>query len=146
MLADRLGGLFSIIFGGIAVAEAIRLYPMRMADFAGDHTLPGFVGVVLIVLGIILLFKGQAFQVVFPNRNIVFRMVVAIVLLFLYWFLLPYLGYLISTFLISMGLFKVIGGYRILKAAIYSLVATVVLYVIFIWWLNMPFPTGIFDL
>jgi putative tricarboxylic transport membrane protein len=142
-----MGGLISIIFGAVAISEGVRLYPARITAFAGDHTLPLFVGSSLVVLGLyLLIIKGQTFKVQYPDRKLVRGMLLAMGLLVAYWFSIPYLGYLISTFLISIGLFKVIGSYSYLKSIIFSAVLTAALYVLFIFCLAMPFPTGIFDI
>jgi putative tricarboxylic transport membrane protein len=148
MASDRIGGIISIIFGSIAVSEAVRLYPARMDTFVGDHTLPGLVGGLLIVLGLLLVFfiKGESFQVEYPDRKTIISLVLTFGFLFGYWFFIPYLGYVISTFLVSVGLFKVMGSFSFLKSALNSAILTVVFYVIFIYWLAMPFATGYFDI
>ena len=65
-------------------------------------------------------------------------------LLFFYAILLPTVGYLLSTFLISAVLFRVIGTYRIHISLVNALLITAALYVLFILLLGMSFPTGIF--
>ncbi len=114
MLSDRVGGIISIIFGSIAMSEAIRLFPARMDTFVGDHTMPGIVGGALILLGLLLVFfvKGESFKVEFPDRVIMKSMLLALGLLFAYWFAIQYLGYVISTLLVSIGLFKVLGFFQ----------------------------------
>lgn len=148
MLADRIGGIISVIFGGIAMSEAIRLYPARMDTFVGDHTMPGIVGGALILLGLLMVFfiKGESFKVEFPDRVIMRSMLLALGLLFAYWFAIQYLGYVISTLLVAIGLFKVLGFFSLVKSALYATVLTTIFYLIFIFWLNMPFPTGIFNI
>lgn len=147
MLADRIGGFISIIFGGIAISEAIRLYPLRMSPFVGDHTMPGIIGGGMILLGLILIFvvKGENFKVEYPNRKIMGGMLLTFALLLAYWFFLQFLGYMISTLLVSTGLFKVMGSYSFLKSVIFAVCLTTALYLLFIFWLSVPFPTGIFN-
>lgn len=148
MLADRIGGIISIIFGSISMSEAIRLYPARMDTFVGDHTMPGIVGGALILLGLIMVFfiKGESFKVEFPERVIMKSMFIALGLLFAYWFAIPYLGYVISTLLVSIGLFKVLGFFSLVKSTIYATILSVIFYLLFIFWLGMPFPMGIFNI
>ncbi|ALS22066.1 MULTISPECIES: tripartite tricarboxylate transporter TctB family protein [Paenibacillus] len=148
MLSDRVGGIISIIFGSIAMSEAIRLFPARMDTFVGDHTMPGIVGGALILLGLLLVFfvKGESFKVEFPDRVIMKSMLLALGLLFAYWFAIQYLGYVISTLLVSIGLFKVLGFFSLAKSAIYATILTTIFYFLFIFWLGMPFPTGIFNI
>jgi putative tricarboxylic transport membrane protein len=148
MLADRIGGIISILFGSIAISEAIRLYPARMGPFVGDYMFPAIVGSLLILLGLLTVFviKGESFKVEFPSRKTMAVLLTTIGLLFVYWFLIQLLGYVVSTFLISIALFKVIGSISIVKSFIYGAVLTAVFYLIFIYWLVMPFPSGIFNL
>lgn len=142
--ADRIGGIVCIVFGALAVSESIRLYPTRMDSLVGDHTMPGIVGVIMILLGLLLVFtiKGKQVKVQFPDRKMMLNMLFTLILMFFYWFLLPYLGYVIITLLVSIGLFKVIGSYNLLKSSIFAVILTVCLYLLFIFWLKMPFPTG----
>jgi putative tricarboxylic transport membrane protein len=144
MLANRIGGIISIIFGGLAISESIRLYPARMGPFVGDHTLPGLVGGAMVLLGLIVMLfvKGESFKVVYPSRKLMVGMLLTLGLLFAYWFLIQFLGYVISTLLVSIGLFKVMGSYSFLKSSIFAALLTACLYLIFIYWLMMPFPTG----
>jgi putative tricarboxylic transport membrane protein len=146
MLSDRIGGIISIILGSIAISEAIRLFPARMSPFVGDHTLPGVVGGLMILLGLILVFfnNGESFKAEYPSRRIIVCLVLTFGLLFLYLFLLQYAGYIISTLLVSIGLFKVIGSFSFLKSIIYAVILTIIFYLIFIYWLAMQFPDGIF--
>ncbi|WP_248930759.1 tripartite tricarboxylate transporter TctB family protein [Paenibacillus hamazuiensis] len=147
MRADRVGGIISLIFGAVSLAEAVRLYPAKISMFVGDHTLPGVIGVSLIILGIVMAVgKGTKFEVVFPERNTIVKMLLVFGLLFAYWFSLQYLGYNISTFIASACLFRMMGSYNYTKCTVYSACLTAALYLIFIYWLEMPFPTGIFDI
>ncbi len=146
MLSDRIGGLISIVFGGISVSEAIRLYPERVSTFVGDYLLPGVVGAGLILLGLLMLFaKGERFKVEFPESKIMRGMLLVVGIMFVYWILLQFLGYTLSTFVVSIALFRVIGSYNLLRSAIYSTIQVAVIYLIFVYWLRMPFPEGILN-
>ncbi|KQU25873.1 MULTISPECIES: tripartite tricarboxylate transporter TctB family protein [Peribacillus] len=147
MLADRIGGIICIIVGGIALSEAVRLYPMRTGPLIGDHTMPGVIGGLMILFGLLIfIVKGEIFKTEYPNSKTMRRMLLTLCLLFIYWFLLGILGYTITTLLVSTGLFKVIGNYSIIKSLIFGILLTLVLYLLFIFWLGMPFPTGIFNI
>jgi len=145
MLADRIGGLITIIFGGVAVSEAFRLYPTRESFYVGDHLMPGIIGAAMILFGLIMLIrKGVSFKVQFPDKALMRKMLLVMGTLFLYWILINYLGYIFSTFMITCLLFRLIGSYPYVKAAIFSAGVTVVIYFIFIYWLDMLFPKGYF--
>ncbi|MDQ0219509.1 tripartite tricarboxylate transporter TctB family protein [Peribacillus cavernae] len=147
MLADRIAGIICMIVGGIAISEAMRLYPMRTGPLIGDHTMPGIVGGLMVLLGLLIfIVKGEVFKAEYPNRKTMRGMLLTLGLLFVYWFLLGILGYTIITLLVSIGLFIVIGNYSIIKSIMYGILVTTVLYLLFIFWLGMPFPTGIFNI
>ncbi|GAX90120.1 tripartite tricarboxylate transporter TctB family protein [Effusibacillus lacus] len=148
MQSDRIGGIISIIFGVIAISESIRLYPKRMGPLVGDYTMPGIVGVVMILLGLLVIFvvKGEKFKVEFPDRKLMKGLLLTFGLLFAYWVLTQFLGYEISTLLVAMGLFKVMGSYSVLKSMVYGVVLTAGLYFLFILWLGVPLPNGMFGI
>lgn len=146
MLSDRIGGVITMLFGAIAMSESVRLYPASESFYTGDHLMPGVIGAAMILFGFILLIKkGESFKVQYPDRITLFRMLLVAGILFAYWGLISYLGYTISTFIISIALFKVIGSYSYTKAMIYSAVQTAVIYFIFVYWLRLPFPAGYFN-
>lgn len=146
MLSDRIGGIISIILGAISISEAVRLYPERMTTYIGDHTLPAFVGAAFVLLGTIILFvKGQSFKVEFP-RGKGLRVILGIMgALFVYWLIIDYLGYMVSTFLVSIFLFKLVGSYNWVKSTVYSAIQVAAIYLVFVYWLEMPFPVNIFN-
>jgi putative tricarboxylic transport membrane protein len=147
MLSNRIGGLFAIILGIVSIIEGIRLYPSRMSPMVGDHTLPILFGAILVILGLLIIFvKSEFFTVKFPPKDVRKVIYYSIALMFLYCFLIHYLGYTITTFLISAWLFRVFGSYKWIKCFFMSAVSTIALYLIFILWLNMPFPAGIFGI
>ncbi len=147
MLADRIGGIISIFFGLISIFEAIRLYPTRITFVVGDHILPGFIGLLMVIMGLaIAISPGKKFRVGFPDKKVIKEMVSIFLLLIIYWFALEFLGYLICTLLLLVGLFKIIGQYDYIRSVIYSLISTAVVYLVFIYFLTMPFPRGIFNI
>jgi putative tricarboxylic transport membrane protein len=143
--ADRIGGLITVIVGVVSLIEAIRLFPGRITFFVGDHTLPSLLGVAMLLLGLLLIVKrGGAFRVELPTGRLLRNMLITMGILFLYWLLIPILGYVISTILALVGLFKVIGSYSLIKSVVYGLVSITPLYLLFIYWLRISFPDGIF--
>lgn len=146
MLSDRIGGVITMFFGALAVSESVRLYPARESTYVGDHLMPGVIGAAMLLFGFILLVKkGERFKVQFPDRSTMRRMLGVALTLFAYWGLISYLGYTLSTFIISIALFKIIGSYPYAKAALYSAVQTAIIYFIFVYWLRLPFPAGYFN-
>jgi putative tricarboxylic transport membrane protein len=147
-ILDRFGGLISIIVGILVIFESIRLYPLRTSTMVGDHALPGLLGLLLIMLGICFsfLWRPKTMKVEYPSRNDRVVMMLSLILMLAYCFMIPFLGYVISTFLVSIGLFRIYAHFKWYITVMTSMISTTALYLIFILWLKMPFPTGIFTI
>ncbi len=145
--ADRIGGVSGIILGTVALIEAYRLYPFRSSPMVGDHTMPALFGAVLVVLGTLLLFqRGDQEEAPFPEKPQFTLILFSVVLMFVYRYLIPLLGYALSTFLVSSVLFKLLGPYRWPVSLVLSVVLTAAIYLIFVVWLKTPFPAGLLTL
>lgn len=145
MLFDRLASIFFILLGLLSIYEAYRLYPMRMQSqsLVGDDTLPLLLGIILIGLGVLLYFlKFPKFEVEMPPKSIFKIMISVILLLFVYCILIYIIGYILSTFIVSFALFKVMGTYKWYINLLSSSILTIFNYVVFIKWLTIPFPVG----
>ncbi|KIL37465.1 hypothetical protein SD71_02150 [Cohnella kolymensis] len=144
-LADRVGAILTFLLGVAALVEAARLFPDRSALFVGDHTFAGLIGIALLVLGGLLLFQPvPAIRVDFPTGKVLMNIGFVILIMFLYWLLIPILGYVLSTLLALAGLFKVMGSYSLIRSSLYGALTIAALYLLFIYWLRTPFPDGIF--
>ncbi len=144
LLADRIAGGFFLVIGGMAIYEAIRLYPMHIGrSIVGDETFIGFLGVALLILGGRFLFvlkpQGDE-QAEFPTGQLRKKMLFVMGLVFAYWGLLQVIGYPASTFIIGLGLFRTIGDYGWLRCTVFSALLIIVFYGIFVMWLKTPFP------
>ncbi|MGI1659180.1 MAG: tripartite tricarboxylate transporter TctB family protein [Desulfitobacterium sp.] len=144
LLADRIAGTFLMIIGGLAVFEAIRLYPMHdKGSIIGDETFIGFLGLALIILGLLFVFMlkpKEEEKAEFPSGELRKKILSVMGLLFTYWALLQVIGYPASTFLVGMGLFRTVGDYGWLRSFVYALILIVIFYGIFVLWLKTPFP------
>ncbi|TWG32136.1 tripartite tricarboxylate transporter TctB family protein [Geobacillus sp. C56-T2] len=111
----------------------------------GDHTMPAVVGFLMIILGILLLFaKSEIFHVEFPEKKTLLSIIGTLGLLFAYWVLFQFIGYVVSTFVISVLLFRMIGSYKLFPQALFFGAAlTAFLYVAFVYLLSIPFPKGL---
>jgi hypothetical protein len=153
-LPDLIGALLCIALGFIVSLEAYRLESYASSAYVGDHTLPFILGIVFAVLGVALLFqsfrtkKGEANAASEePSPTAVSgektRLVLCFISLFLYAWLLDWLGYVLATFLASFVLFRLIGFYRWLTSLFFSILLTGCLYGVFVYWLQITFPSGI---
>jgi putative tricarboxylic transport membrane protein len=142
--AERVAGIIFAIIGTLAIIESLRLRPMRVRGVVGDDTLPFIMGILLLSLGISKIFiKTHTRKVVFPKGKVAGRIIGIICILFAYWACISYLGYFISTFLCSIALFKEFSNYRWYTILIASALLTFSMYLIFVYFLNMPFPIGV---
>ena len=143
--AERVAGAIFILIGIFSIVESFRLRPMRVRGVVGDDTLPLIIGVILSSLGIIKTFvaKPPPTKVVFPKGKVAGRIIGSMGILFAYWACLSYLGYLISTSLCSIVLFKLFSNYHWHTILIASTLMTFSMYLIFSYFLKMPFPIGV---
>lgn len=142
--ADQVGGVVAILVGITAIREAVRLYPYRLGTVVGDHLLFAVLGGLLIVFGVLLIFIRQpgGGEVDWPERQTLRALVLTLGSLLAYRLLLPVLGYPVSTFLISVLLYRWFGSYRILICLAAGALTTAVLYVVFLLWLGLSLPGG----
>src|SRR5690242_14691297 len=141
--ADRIGGGVAMLLGGVAVYESYRIYPLRISTFVGDYVMPLVLGVLLFVTGFILVLRSKAsHDISFPTGKERRALLATLILMFVYCCLIPVLGYTLSTFLVLIGLFRVIGTYRWHITLLCAVLTTASLYLFFILGLDMSFPTG----
>jgi putative tricarboxylic transport membrane protein len=147
-IADRIAGAIFVVMGIVCLVEGWRMFPMRTRGIVGDEAFPIVLGVVMVGLGgILALFpKPQKQPVFWPKGKQALVMAESVVILVLYWFLMKYLGFPVGTFLAAAGLFYTMGSYRWHQCLLSSLVLTLVFYGMFVFWLKMPFPTGVFGI
>lgn len=145
------GALVTLLGGAAAVAEAVRLEPLRTSDYGGDHVIIGLMGGILLMLGLLLLLQQRRRRNAPPagaepvEREDVQMLVLTLGVLIAYGLLLPWLGYVASTLLSATLLFRVLGRDRWWRAALLAVLVTGCLYAIFVLGLQMVFPPGLLD-
>jgi putative tricarboxylic transport membrane protein len=146
LVADRVAGGLFMLLGVVSLAEAWRLRPLRMGEVVGDDTFPTLLGLGFLLLGALLVFviKPQEMKVSWPKGKTAVQMLEAAVAMVVYWLVLPYLGYAISTLLAGAALFYSVGRYRWYMCLLGGGLVALTLHYIFVGWLRMPFPVGVF--
>ncbi|MFY0546033.1 tripartite tricarboxylate transporter TctB family protein [Brevibacillus sp. H7] len=140
---DQIGGLLSGLLGGIVWLEALRIKQDASSGIIGDHTLPALLGSVLILFGILLFFLPERCESAAPAMDLSGNMAGCVVTMFAYVFLIPIVGYVVSTFCAAIALFRLIGSYSWSRSISYSAVLTAVLYLVFLFGLQITFPRGV---
>jgi len=145
----RFTGGILILLGALALLEAQRLAALREELVAGavvgDDTFPRIIGAALLLMGLYAIFVARwpVWQVEFPARAERRRLFMSAGTLFAYLFVTPFLGYTVSTLLVSTALYRAMGGYRWPVAVLIGGVTTGVLFLIFRVWLVVSLPTGL---
>ena len=147
---DQSSSLFWLV-----VAIGIVLLSMRYGVGTLHEPGPGFItffaGAILIVLSLALFFSNFRDR---ADRSSLWslwagletgKILYVILLLVAYIFLLKPVGFLISTFLLLVLLFRVKGSYRLKTVLLMSLLVTAGSYLVFEIWLKAQLPKGIFE-
>ena len=71
------------------------------------------------------------------------KVVLVLILLFIYALLLPILGYLIATFGLMTLLFGIVGKTKLWIRAVAGIITVLATYIIFYVWLEVQLPKGI---
>lgn len=146
---DRVGGVIWMVLG---IALGIGSIKLGLGTFhnPGPGFMPFLTGSLLGLLGLILtLTKTQEGSEKKRGEEISIRKfwekgVYALIASFIYNFLLEPLGFVIATLLLIFSLLKIMGTRRWFSPALISFLAVVLSYFIFIVWLRISFPRGLF--
>jgi putative tricarboxylic transport membrane protein len=148
----RVVGAVLVLLGVVALIEARRLSALREEMVAGavvgDDTFPWIVGGSLVLLGFYALFVARwpSTPVSFPVGLERRQLLTSLGAMAGYYVITPYLGYTLSTLVVSTGLYRGMGGYRWPVALLIGGLTTGALYLMFRVWLLEPLPTGWFGI
>ena len=148
---DLFSGLFLIL---LSVGTCVMAYRLRLGDMytPGPGLIPFGVAVLLglMSLGLILkslfqILKGSQEKKAFKGIDWK-RVILVLGALFGYGFAFNSLGFRICTFLLMVLLLGVVGRQRWWLTFVISFLTVVCTYLIFVVWLDCPFPTGPFGI
>jgi putative tricarboxylic transport membrane protein len=110
----------------------------------GDDTFPWTIGASLVLLGLYVLFVASwsPAGVTAPMGVARRQLATTVGILTVYYVITPYLGYMLSTLVVSTGLYRAMGSYRWPVALAIGSATTAALYLMFRVWLHEPLPTG----
>ncbi|MDY4033205.1 MAG: tripartite tricarboxylate transporter TctB family protein [Pyramidobacter sp.] len=145
---DRYLGLLSIICGIIGYLAASKWKILMAADPLGPSGVPKILSLGFVILGIILMggtlflstnTKKERENSSRQNFSLIFLLVI---ICFAYLVLLPYIGYLLATPLLILGVLIAIGGIPLKTVLSVSILGTIVLFIVFYSLLKVNLPLG----
>jgi putative tricarboxylic transport membrane protein len=145
---DQFSGLFWLAISIFVCVEAARV---GIGSFSsqGPGFLPFCSGVILSAFSIILLIRNILRRPEKRNLKDLWqdmnwgKVIVVLILLFAYAFLLPRLGYLITTFGLIILLFGIVGRTRLWIKVVAGIITVLATYIVFYVWLEVQLPKGI---
>jgi putative tricarboxylic transport membrane protein len=146
---DRVGGVIWLVLGIVICIGSTKL-GLGAFHRPGPGFMPFLAGSLLGVLGCILtltktqkgLEKKEDGEI--SIRKFLAKGVFAFIVSFMYIFLLEPLGFVVGTFLLFFSLLKIMGTRKWFSPFLISFFAVVLSYFVFIVWLKISFPKGVF--
>ena len=145
-IGDMASGVFLILLGLVVVVAALQIKGAPDVQMQ-PRTLPLILGCIIGVAGAVLalrawLYRGPARIVPWPDRVGILRVGVTMAALILFLFLLEPLGMPLGSSLLVGFLVWYLGKYRPISAALLGLATGGMIYVVFIYLLQLSFPIG----
>jgi hypothetical protein len=147
--ADIASGLF-LVFFGLVVLYAATSITGGMEERLPPRTLPYFLGATVLLAGLLLAIRSWRFQgkdpaIKWPDRKGSIRVLVTFVSLILYAYLINLLGMPLATamFVAFLVWYLWLGRHRVLYALLTGVISGVVVFYLFMQFLELSFPAGI---
>lgn len=144
--ADRVSGALLLVFG-VGFALGARQYPYGTPNGPGSGFLPFWLGLTMTGLAVGLLVRAtratEPGPPWLPGGRALARLVVVIVAAALFIWLMPVLGMTLTTALFLVGLLRFLEGHTWTATLGVAVAVSAVNWLVFIHWLNVPFPLGL---
>ena len=144
--ADRISGVVLLIFGA-GFAGGGYQYPYWTPTGPGSGFLPFWLGLAMAVLAAALLVgaarrpdPGEAWL---PEGRGLVKLITIVIATVAFVWLLPVLGMTLATFLFLVGILRFLERHSWVATVGVALATSAVNWLVFIRWLNVPFPIGI---
>ena len=144
--ADRISGIVLLIFGAGFAAGGYQ-YPYWTPTGPGSGFLPFWLGLAMAVLAAALLVgaarrpdPGEAWL---PEGRGLVKLIAILIATMAFVWLLPILGMTLATFLFLVGVLRFLERHSWVATVGVALATSAVNWLVFIHWLNVPFPVGI---
>ena len=146
--ADIASGIFLIFFGLVVLYAATKITG-GMEERLPPRTLPYFLGTTVLLAGALLAIKswryrGPDFVIKWPGKAGFVRVIITFVSLLIYTYLIDLIGMPVATALFVAFLVWYLsrGRHRLLAAVLTGVISGVVVYYLFIRFLELSFPVG----
>ena len=141
---DRIWGIVILILGGAYLIEGIRIPPAAFGDPLGPRVFPTILGISMAACGASLLIKPEprGAQPILVRRPLI-QVLILCALLLLYAISLPWLGYLLATFLLVWMAAILMGDRSFLRGLVISAVFSAGVFFLFTRVLTIPLPLGL---
>lgn len=144
--ADQVSGALLLVFA-VGFVVGARQFPYWTPNGPGSGFLPLWLGLTMAVLAAALLVgatrrtgPGEAWL---PGGRAFLRLIVVVVATALFIWLMPWLGMTLGTFLFLVALLRFLEGHGWGTTLGVAVATTAANWLVFIYWLNVPFPTGV---
>ncbi|HYE94331.1 MAG TPA: tripartite tricarboxylate transporter TctB family protein [Terriglobales bacterium] len=144
--ADQVSGALLLAFA-LAFAAGARQYPYTTPNGPGSGFLPLWLGAVMAVLGGMLFVRAsrarEAGPAWLPGGRALARLVVVIAATAVFIWVLPVLGMTVTTAIFLVGLLRFLEGHTWVTTLGVAVATAAANWLVFIRWLNVPFPPGV---
>jgi hypothetical protein len=143
----------AIFWMGLGIAVAVSSYRLHLGTLAnpGPGLAPFFLGIILSLCSLPILVRS--FLVILRNQKqkdepiwsgIQFKKLIIVVASLLgYWIFLEKIGFVLTTFLLLLILFKTMGSQRWRSVLVASILTVLVVYTVFVVVLRVVLPAGV---
>jgi putative tricarboxylic transport membrane protein len=145
--ADQLAGLALLLFGVCYAGAAAIQYPYWSSTGPGSGFFPIWLGAIMAVLALLLLARAARSRDAggswLPRGHGLTRLATVVAATALFVAVLRTLGMMLATALFLTGILRFVEGYRWSAALGIAVATALVNYLVFAYWLQVPFPTGL---
>ncbi len=140
-VSDRIFGIIGIIFAIFYIWQASLIQDSFISDVVGPRTFPYILAVGLAVCSLIIALKPDA-SVRWPQAHQFFELVMTVAILGIYAWVLPTVGFLLSTAVVS-GYLTWRLGTKPLHAGIFGIATSLGIYLVFKQLLGLSLAQGL---
>lgn len=144
--ADQIGGVLLLMFGA-GYAAVARGYPYSTPYGPGSGFMPLWLGVGMLVLALLLLIgasrRGAADGSWLPDRTGLFKLAITLLATVLFVALMDQVGMILGSALFLVGILRFSERYPWGQVLAIAAGVGTMNYLVFTYWLRVPFPVGI---